>query len=279
MAEVGTHPQRRGGGLRADVADYRTLAAAWGRAAMSYRASFVMLSLGGLVITALDFVAIAVLLSRATTLGGFGLREIALLYGASGLGIAVADLAVGQVERLGRHIRSGRLDTMLVRPTSLLVQVCTEEFSPRRISRVVQAAVVFGWGCGAVAWTPERVLLAGQMLVSATLLFGALFVGLACLQFWTTDGQQVANAFTYGGNTVTQYPLVIFPREVVLALTFAVPLAFVSWYPSLRLLDRPDPLGLPAALAWCSPVAVVLAVLATVLVWRAGVRRYTSTGS
>ena len=34
-------------------------------------------------------------------LGGFTLTEIALLYGASGLGIGVADLLIGSVERIG----------------------------------------------------------------------------------------------------------------------------------------------------------------------------------
>ena len=34
-----------------------------------------------------------------------------------------------------------------------------------------------------------------------------------------TDATEFANAFTYGGATVTQYPLNIFPREVMVGLT------------------------------------------------------------
>lgn len=264
---------------RRAVADYGVLAGAWGRAAVSYRASFVMLAVGGFVITGLDFLGIALLLGRSTSIGGFDLQEVALLYGASGLAIAVADLVVGQVERVGRLVRTGRLDVMLVRPAPLLVQVCAEEFNPRRLSRLLQAAAVFGWGAGAVTWSPDDVVLAVAMLVSGSVLFGCLFVSLACVQFWTVDSAEISNVFTYGGNTITQYPLSIFPREVVLGLTFAVPLAFVNWYPVLALLDRPDPGGLPALTAWCSPVAALLAVGLTALAWRTGVRRFTSTGS
>jgi ABC-2 type transport system permease protein len=62
-------------------------------------------------------------------------------------------------------------------------------------------------------------------------------------------------------------------------LTFVVPVAFVNWYPALFILGRRDPFGLPAALQLSSPVAaLVLCVLAAVA-WRAGVRRYRSTGS
>src|SRR3712207_8213453 len=49
---------------------------------------------------------------------------------------------------------------------------------------------------------------------------------------------EFANAFTYGGATVTQYPLSIFPREVLVGLTFVIPVAFVNWYPCLYLLGR-----------------------------------------
>ena len=37
----------------------------------------------------------------------------------------------------------------------------------------------------------------------------------ATVCFWTTEATEVLNAFTYGGATITQYPLNIFPREVM----------------------------------------------------------------
>jgi len=62
-------------------------------------------------------------------------------------------------------------------------------------------------------------------------------------------------------------------------VTFIVPLAFVNWYPALYLLDMPDPLGLPSWLQYASPAVALLAALAAAVAWRAGVRRYRSTGS
>ena len=58
-----------------------------------------------------------------------------------------------------------------------------------------------------------------------------------------------------------------------------LPIAFVNWYPCLYLLGRPDPFGFPEWLQFCSPLAAALVVAAALLVWRTGVRRYTSTGS
>ena len=86
------------------------------------------------------------------------------------------------------------------------------------------------------------------MVVSSGVIFFGLFVGFSCVQFWTTDATEFANAFTYGGNTITQYPLTIYPARAGQGLTFLLPIAFVNWYPCLYLLGRRRPVR-PAVVA------------------------------
>jgi ABC-2 type transport system permease protein len=261
------------------VVDYCRIAGLWVRASMAYPASFWMMAVGSFLMTGLDFVGIWVLLRHVDDLGGFGLTEIGFLYGATGLGIAFADLFVGRLDRLGQMIRMGRLDTMMTKPVPLLVQVCADEFAPRRFARVLQSTIVFVWASTYVDWTLPRALVAVEMLVSGSLIFFSLFVGLACVQFWTADATEFANAFTYGGNQVTQFPMTVFPVEIVKALTFVLPIAFVNWYPALFILGRDDPFGLPEGLQLASPVAATLFLAVAALAWRSGVRHYRSTGS
>lgn len=258
---------------------YLDIAALWVRADWSYRVSFFTLIIGAFMINGLDFVGLWIMFAHLDRLAGFELWEIGLLYGASGIGIGVADTLIGSVERIGVYIRTGRLDQMLIKPVPLLVQVCADQFTLRRLGRIAQATAVFTWAATHVDWTPSRVLVALAMMVSASVLFFGLFVGFSSVQFWTTDASEFANAFTYGGNTLTQYPLTIFPREAVIGLTFVLPVAFVNWYPCLYLLGRQDPFGLPTWLQFCSPVAAAVTLTFALLVWRTGVRRYTSTGS
>ena len=159
------------------------------------------------------------------------------------------------------------------------MQVCADQFTLRRLGRITQASVVFGWAATYVDWTPLRALVALSMVVSGAGVFFGLFVGFSCIQFWTTDATEFANAFTYGGATITQYPLLIFPREVMVALTFVIPVAFVNWCPALFILGRDDPLGMPLWVQFASPLAAVVTVVAALLAWRTGVRHYSSTGS
>jgi len=265
--------------VRSAPRQYAQIARMWVRSSLAYRASFWTLTVGSAAITLLDFVGLALMFHSIDTLGGFTLREIALLYGASGIGIGVADLVIGSVELVGQHIRTGTLDTMLTRPVPLLVQVCADRFALRRLGRITQAVAVFAFGATAVTWTAPHVLLALVMVLSGSAIFFSLFVTFSCIQFWTSDSTEFANAFTYGGNTMTQYPMTVFPREVVKSLTFLIPVAFVNWYPCLVLLGRPDPFGTPSWFAGLSPVVGCVMLGVAGLAWRTGVRRYTSTGS
>lgn len=274
MADLTSSP-----GVLDHVTTFRDIAGMWVRSSLAYPVSFWTMMVGGTFITGLDFVGIWLMFGTIDSLGGFRLPEIALLYGATGLGIGFADLVVGNVERIGVMVRMGTLDVMMVRPVPLLLQVCADQFALRRMSRILQTVVVFTWAATYVDWTATRALVALVMVVSGGAIFFALFVMFSCIQFWTTDASEFANAFTYGGNTLTQYPLTVFPQELVKVLTFVLPIAFVNWYPCLYLLGRDDPFGLPTWLQFSSPVVAALLLGLTALVWRTGVRHYASTGS
>ncbi|MFF7455118.1 ABC transporter permease [Kitasatospora sp. NPDC008115] len=256
-------------------------AAMWTRALMSYRASFAMMALANVVITFLDFVVIILMFQHTDSLGDWTLPELGFLYGTSVFALGTANLFVGTVEALGERIRTGTLDTMLVRPAPALAQVCAERFSLRRVGRAVQAAAVLGWSLSVldVHWTWDRVLLVPVLLVCGTLIFAAVFIGFASLQFWWGESGQLHHSFTYGGATLLQYPPTVFAKELVAGTVFGVPLAFVNWLPALRILDKPDPLGLPAAFRFASPLAAALSLAAAGLVWRAGLRAYRGAGS
>lgn len=260
---------------------YLLLAGMWVRATMAYRTSFVSMTLAQFAITSLEFAAILIMFSHVPALGGFTLAEIAFLYGLSGACLGLADLLMGNTERLGERIRRGSLDTMLIRPMPTLVQIAADEFALRRIGRIAQSGCVLGWAIAAleVTWTWDRLVLLPITITSGAAIFCAVLVLGAAFQFVAQDAAEVTNAFTYGGDRLTQYPLTIYPPELIRAVTFLVPLGFINWYPALHMLDRTDPLGLPAAVRFASPLVAALLCAVAGLAWRAGIRRYRSTGS
>ncbi|MET9431277.1 MULTISPECIES: ABC transporter permease [unclassified Streptomyces] len=254
----------------------------WVRSTMTYRFSFVMTLLANFVATGFDFVVILLMFGQVRGLGGFSFAEVAFLYGTTGTAFGLADMALGQTQRLGRRVRDGTLDTLLVRPAPVLAQVAADRFALRRLGRVTQGLLVLVWSLvllDEVEWTPVKVALVPLMVVCGALIFAAVMVAGAAFQFLAQDAAEVSNSFTYGGNTLLQYPPTVFATDLVRGVVYVVPLAFVNWVPALYVLGRPAPAGLPGWAAFASPVvAVVLGALAG-LAWRFGVRSYRSTGS
>lgn len=260
---------------------YPRLAWTWCRAMAQYPISLAGFTLASFAATTAELGAVFVVFAHAGRIAGFGIREALLFYGLAGIAFTLTDFLLGSVERLGDHIRKGTFDTMLVRPVSPLVQLATDEFSPRRLGKVVPGAIALAYALAhaGVHWTPGRVAMVPLLVVSGMVICGSVWVIGACVQFFVTEAGEVANSVTYGGQALSEYPLAIYGRGIVRAVTYVVPLAFVSWQPGLYLLGRPDPLGMPAALRYAPPaVAVVLFALAA-LVWRTGLRHYRSTGS
>lgn len=263
------------------VRAYGLIAAMWLRSTMAYRASFAMTAFGNFAVTAFDFVAILLMFQHVDALGGYTLPEIALLYGASGTAFGLADLVMGSMDRLGRRVRDGTLDTLLVRPAPVLAQVAADRFALRRMGRITQGALVLGYALVTldIDWTPLKAAMIVLMLLSGAAIFAAVFVAGAAFQFVAQDASEVQNSFTYGGNTLLQYPPSIFGKDLVRGVTFVVPLAFVNWLPALYVLGRDYPLDLPEWVAFLPPVVAGLCWLLAGLAWRRGLRAYRSTGS
>ncbi|MFD5622865.1 ABC transporter permease [Streptomyces yangpuensis] len=278
---AGPEVPRARGRVREGLRGYGLIVAMWIRSTMTYRTSFVLSTVGNAAITLLDFVAISIMFSHVDVLGGFTLPEVALLYGSCSASLGLADLLLGNTDRIGARIRDGSLDTMLVRPVPLLAQVAADRFALRRLGRVVQGLGVLGWALWSleVDWTAGKVLLVPVMLLSGAAIFAAVMVAGAAFQFVAGDAAEVQNSFTYGGCTMLQYPPTVFATELLRGVTFIVPLAFVNWLPALYVLGRPDPLGLPGWVAFLSPLVALAVFVPASLAWRAGVRSYRSTGS
>lgn len=260
---------------------YREMLAAQVRSQAQYRTSFIVDLVSQAAFSLADFVGVLVMFSMATALGGFTLSQTLLVTGLSAVGFAVADLAVGNVERLKTYVRTGLLDAMLIRPRRVLPQLLVVDFQVRRLGRILVSLVVLGIAVGVndIDWTWWRVGFVAVVPLTGAVFFSAVFVLTASVAFWWVDSGEFANSFTYGGKEFVSYPVSVYEGFFRNLFAFGLGFGFVAYYPALLLLDEPDPLGLPG---WTGlgvfPVTAV-AVTVAALVWRLGIRHYKGTGS
>lgn len=251
------------------------------RSQAQYRMSFAMDLAGSVGFGVLDFVTVTVLFRVSRTIAGFTFGEVFLMAALANCAFALADMLVGNVERLRVYVRSGQLDAVLVRPLGALAQLVAMDVALRRIGRVTIgiAAVAIASVNADLALTPVHLVLLVVAPFAGAVIFSAVFVGTASVAFWWIESGEVGNAFTYGGSDFSAYPMSIYGAVFRRLLAYGLGFAFVAYYPALVLIDRPDPLGAPAFLGYVSPLVAALAAAVAGLLWQTGLRHYKSTGS
>jgi ABC-2 type transport system permease protein len=259
---------------------WRRLVGAQVRSQLQYRTSFALDVAGSFWISFIDFLVVLTIFRNVSRLNSWNLHQVAFLYALSSITFAITDLLIGHLDQFPQKIRDGNFDILLVCPRGTLLQVVASDIAIRRIARVLQGAIVLVYALGGLTihWTPWRALVFAASLPSGVVLFGSIWVVGACVTFWTTDGGEFTNAFTYGGTTMAQYPFDIYATWLRRFLGYFVPLAFVCYFPALYVLGKPDPLGLPRFLDFCSPIVALAAAFVAGSVWRFAVRHYRSAG-
>lgn len=264
----------------ARAAVWLRLAGARLRAQAQYRTSFALILITTFGFSFLDFLAVLVIFTNVDALGGWSLAEVALLYGTSGVSFNTANVFVAGIDRAAEHIRRGTFDTYLLRPMGTVTQLTANDIEPRRLGRLAQSTVILVIALTRVDvdWSVARALVVPMQLLAGATIFGALWVIVAAIGFWTVDNRSFANSITYGGNHLTMYPLDVVSGWIRQAAVI-IPLAFVNYLPVAWVLDKPSAYHWPRWIGLASPlVALVTAVVAR-QIWSVGIRHYRSTGT
>ena len=260
---------------------WRRLVGAQIRSQLQYRVSFALEALGMFLFAFADLFGILVIFHNVPQLAGWSAAEVVFLYGTAMLAFAFTDMVIGHLDLFPQTIRDGTFDVLLVRPRGTLLQVIASDFHIRRVGKAIQALIVLVAALAVldVEWTVGRTLMLPAMVVAGALIYGGVWVAAICVAFWTVEGREAANAFTYGSSFLAQYPLNVYAAWLRRFFAFVIPAAFVSYFPSLYVLGKDDPLGFPRFLQFASPIVAVVVCVVAGLVWRFAVRHYRSTGS
>lgn len=267
--------------LRAEGALYLRMIGARVRGQMQYRASFALDVVSRFLINGLELAAIFILLDRFSSLAGWSVGEIAFLFGLVTVSFALHEVVAQSFEDLSRTLREGEFDRILLRPVTPIVQVLASDFQLKRLGRALTGVFALALALTRVQihWTAGKLLYLPVVILSGVLLFAAVDLIGGTLCFWTIERSEVINVFTYGGVFLSSYPISIYQAWLRRTFTFLIPIAFVAYYPGLYILDRADPLGMPRAVSFLTPLVAVVFALVAYAFWEWGVRHYQSTGS
>ena len=242
---------------------------------MEYKSSFILTCIGQFLVSLNVFLGIHFMFRRFSSVEGFTYAEVLLCFAVTLMEFTLAEAVARGFDGFGSIVRNGEFDRILVRPRGEILQVLGSRIEFSRIGRILQAVVMFAYGVSVshVRWSLSKILTVILMLAGGTAVFSGLFLIYASICFFTLEGLEFMNIFTDGAREYGKYPVCIYGKRVLQLCTFVVPYALIQYYPLLNLLDRGKPFYSLLPLAAC------LFLIPCLLLWKIGVRHYTSSGS
>jgi ABC-2 type transport system permease protein len=249
------------------------------RSEMLYPASFALRLSSQFFVTIIEFAGVWALFARFNHIRGWTFAQITLFYAIAAIAFSIADGLSRGFDTFGPLlIKTGNFDRVLLRPRSTTLQITGRDFQLSSAGRLLQGCVVLTIAVDLLKpdWGIAQALVLAWGIAGGISLFFALKMLEGTLSFWTTEGLEVVNLLTYGGETAAQYPLDIYSAWFRKFLIYFVPIGCSLYFPVALVLGRSP---VPAWVAVTAPVTGFAALLASLAVWRFGISHYTSTGS
>lgn len=246
-------------------------------AGLEYRLNFLGALLVSLGDSAVALLGLALFYSRpeATSLGGWSYPQALLVVGFFMLTQGFISVVLQpNLSKVAESIRTGTMDFTLIKPIDAQWSVSTRNLNVLRLGDVLVGLMLLGYAVvrlGGVS--PGGVLLAALLYVCALVTVYSLWFMLTTTAFWFVKTDNVTELFN-GVFGAARFPVNSFPAPVRIALTYVLPVAFITTIPAQAMTGT---LG-PGLLVLAPVIAAVTFLLGRVF-WLYALRNYTSASS
>jgi ABC-2 type transport system permease protein len=244
---------------------------------MSFKVNFLLWILVELLWFALQLAFVGVIYLHTESIGTWSKWQVVMLMGASHLVQQVfTAVFLSNCAQLSEHIRTGRLDFLLLLPANTRFLVSFRQVDLGSFVNAGSAVAVMIYAGRRLGLEPSLLQLGGFLVlaVAALMVHYSLMLALASISFWTVRAQGIVWGY-YSLFNIARLPDEAFRGLFKLVFTFVLPMLLVANVPVRLLADKLE-----------SPLPGVLLLgvsagcfLVSEWVWRCSVRRYTSASS
>ena len=243
---------------------------------MSYRADFIISTLGMIMTDAVELLAFYIMFLNFPSVCGWNYHEMLFLYGFSLMALTPLQCLFDNNWNLRRYVYEGEFIKYCFRPINIFFYFTSEVFDIKGLGQlfVGLGTVVFAWNKLGIAVSPLIILGFVIALISASLFMIAIMNLAAATCFFMQNSGYVMVTM-HKSRDYAKYLVTMFTSFVKFVFTFIIPIAFVAYYPS-QILLRPDNIPL---LTWFSPLYGIIFFYLSYRVWLYGAKKYSGTGS
>ena len=243
---------------------------------LEYRANFAARVLVSLFWVGVTLVGTGVFYAHTETIGGWTFHETLVIIGLytfmSGF---IQTFLQPNAQKIIEMVRIGTLDFVLTKPINSQFLASLRYSQMFSVVDMLSGAGIVTVAFTRLSYTPDAVAVVqfAVMLAMSILIVYSIWMMIATLAFWLVKVGNLTELFMTIYDT-GRFPITTYQGLIRLALTFIIPIAFITTFPAQSALGRLDP-----ALMWVA-VGMGLALFAfSALFWRYAVRNYSSASS
>ncbi len=244
---------------------------------MAYKSDFFIASFANVLATVAGYGFVLVLFGRIPQLRGWKFEEVLFIYGFSLIPMGVFNIVSLNLYDFGEiYIVEGKFDRVLLRPINSLFQILFENFRLESMQEIITglAAVLYFAKRLKIPPTLDNLILFPILVFCGAVIYTCIFVMISSVNFWIEDriglAPPIFNMIAFG-----RYPITIYNAAIQFLLSWIIPFAFASFYPTVRYLGRTE----FRKEFFLIPVVAAALIGLALFIWERGVLQYKSTGS
>jgi ABC-2 type transport system permease protein len=239
--------------------NYRTLFAQ--RGTLFVQALFMMLN------NLIFFALWLIIFGEVGEIGGWTIKEMALLHGVSALGFGISVIVAHGTLNIARTVAEGRLDSYLVLPAHPLLLVSLSRTDLSGWGDIATGVILIQWSGYAASvglWPIFTASICGAILLAAVVIVAQ------STAFWCGQAESLARTIFFSYITVKSYPSTIFYGFLKVVLFTVLPAGFATYLPVSAIIER------QWSMLFVSLCAAVFYLLLACLIFERGTKRYAS---
>ena len=243
---------------------------------MEYRVDCLVGMISQIAFQIIELIFIWIIFQNTDNIAGWTFEHLLLLYGVMMLAISVTDLLFDSTYDIGKRlIRKGKFDNNLLRQVHPLISVLGESETSTALGYIVLSIVLI-----------VSMLIKLQISITFSLIIKIIYFGIlggfiiggiqtifSITGFWTYKSNEVVWS-VFQLHKLAEYPLEIYNKFIRIIITFILPFAFASYYPTLDYL-----IGDQTSLIFIVPLIVVVIWIIAIILWNWALKKYRSTGN
>lgn len=243
---------------------------------MEFRGSFILGIIRQCLWLGVFILWIEIAFQNTSDIAGWNRGEILTILALSRLIEGIMNVTfINNVMRTTELVQQGTFDFRLTKPLPTQFSTFFQRISWQSLGQLFSGLILFiyVWWRDPAIFTLSHTFLAIPLAGLGIVIYYSLLVIIASLAFFVERLNSLW-AFQNMFSEPLTVPFDIFPKGPRIALTYLLPIAFVVFVPAQALTGRLQ--------WWQIPVAILIAAIFLTLaniVWRAGLRRYSSASS